>query len=153
MRIRTGRRNLRNLYLQQGGQPADTDPCLGLIIDPVAAADIVDAVNRDPGAADSDGYHTFGELYNHRRALTAALATVLGDRAWRSKAHHPGDAPMFVGGYFIVGIDLPTGTITYHYQLKHWDDFPGINVREHAPKWDGATPADTVTRLRDWVRA
>jgi hypothetical protein len=53
---------------------------------------------------------------------------------------------MFEGGYFIVGIKLPTGVITYHYQLKHWDDFAAVPELPHAPKWDGATPADTVSR-------
>jgi hypothetical protein len=106
----------------------------------------------DPGEFSqvSDGYHTFGELYDHRRALTAVLAVAAASTndAWRSKAHHPDDAPMFDGGYFVVGIDLPTGeTITYHYELKHWDDFAGVLEIEHAPKWDGATSDDTVVRL------
>lgn len=102
----------------------------------------------------SDGYHTFGELYDHRRALTALLAAAAGScgDAWRSKAHHPEDSPMFEGGYFIVGIELPTGTITYHYKLGHWDDFAAVPELEHAPKWDGALPADTVTRLLDSAR-
>jgi hypothetical protein len=98
----------------------------------------------------SDGYHTFGELYDHRRALTAALASILGN-SWRSKAHHPDDDPMF-DGYFIVGIYLHNvGTVTYHYKLSHWDDFEKVREREHAPKWDGHTPADTVTRLLAWA--
>jgi hypothetical protein len=102
----------------------------------------------------SDGYHTFGELYDHRRALTAVLAAAAAtaDDSWRSKAHHPLDDPMFEGGYFIVGINLPTGTITYHYKLKHWDDFAAVPELEHAPKWDGATPDDTVTRLMETAR-
>lgn len=98
----------------------------------------------------SDGYHTFGELYDHRRALTAVLAAAAAGTAgdsWRSKAHHPEDGPMFEGGYFIVGIELPTGTITYHYKLSHWDDFAAVPEREHAPKWDGAAPSETVDRL------
>ena len=100
----------------------------------------------------SDGYHTFGELYDHRRALTAALMAERADISWKSKAHHPDDDPMFEGGYFIVGIDTPAGTITYHYKLTHWDDFAAVPEVEHAPKWDGATPADTVTRLLNWAR-
>lgn len=101
-----------------------------------------------------DGYHTMAELYAHRRALTAVLAAAAasaGD-SWRSKAHHPEDSPMFEGGYFIVGIELPTGTITYHYKLKYWDDFAAVPEREHAPKWDGATPDDTVTRCLEIAR-
>lgn len=97
----------------------------------------------------SDGYHTFGELYDHRRALTAALAKSIGYYSWRSKAHHPDNGPMFEG-YFIVGMDLPTGQISYHYKLSHWDDFEGVPERPHAPKWDGHTPADTVDRLLRW---
>lgn len=108
-----------------------------------------------PGGSDeiTDGYHTFGELYDHRRALTAGLCKALSLDAWRSKAHHPEDSPMFEGGYFIVGINLPTGTITYHYKLAHWDDFAGVIELEHAPKWDGAAPAATVDRLLEWTRA
>jgi hypothetical protein len=98
----------------------------------------------------SDGFHTFGELYDHRRALTAALARVLP--SWRSREHHPDDNPMFEGGYFVVGIDLPgVGTVTYHYKLEHWDDFAGVIELEHAPKWDGAPPDTTVFRLLEWA--
>jgi hypothetical protein len=46
MKIRTGRRNQRNLYLQLGDEPSDSDPCLGLIVCPVASAVIADAINR-----------------------------------------------------------------------------------------------------------
>jgi len=100
----------------------------------------------------TDGFHTMEELYDHRRALTATLAAERADISWRSKAHHPNDGPMFEGGYFIVGIDTPHGTITYHYKLSHWDDFAEVPEVEHAPKWDGATAGDTVTRLLDWAR-
>lgn len=100
----------------------------------------------------SDGYHTFGELYAHRRALTAALCRALPLDSWRSKKHHPEGDPMFPG-YFIAGIDLPTGTITYHYKLKYWDDFFGVLALDHAPKWDGAAPAATVERLLAWAKS
>ncbi len=115
-----------------------------------------------PGGADkiTDGYHTFGELYDHRRALTAVVAAWAAwatrtsePAAWRSKAHHPDDSPMFEGGYFIVGIELDTGTITYHYKLSHWDDFAAVPELEHAPKWDGAPPSATVDRLLKLARS
>lgn len=99
-----------------------------------------------------DAYHTMGELYDHRRALTAALAAQPIMRAWKSKRHHPDDDPMFEGGYFIVGIDLPhAGTITYHYKLERWGDFANVREVEHAPKWDGALPHQTVIRLLDYA--
>lgn len=99
----------------------------------------------------TDGFHTMEELYDHRRALTAALAAERADISWRSKAHHPDDGPMFEGGYFIVGIGTPVGTITYHYKLTHWDDFAQVPEVEHAPKWDGVGPHATVTRLLEWA--
>lgn len=97
----------------------------------------------------SDGYHTFDELYDHRRALTALLFASRG--GWRSRAHHPDDSPCYEG-YFIVGLDLPTGTITYHYADQFWDDFQNLADLPHAPKWDGAEPNLTVTRLIDAAR-
>jgi hypothetical protein len=102
----------------------------------------------------TDGYHTMEELYDHRRALTAVLAAsaATAGESWRSKQHHPDDAPMFEGGYFVVGIELPTGTITYHYKLSHWDDFASVPELEHAPKWDGALPPVTVDRLLELAR-
>ena len=87
----------------------------------------------------SDGYHTFNELYEHRLALTVALVRKTPDLAWRSLRHHVGGDPMF-DGYFIVGLDLPTGTITYHYDLKHWELFDAARTLDNAPAWDGAPP-------------
>jgi hypothetical protein len=95
----------------------------------------------------SDGYHTFGELYEHRMALTAAVCKLIPrSESWRSKAHHPDDGPMFDES-FIVGIQLPEGTITYHYNLRHWDKFDGVQELPHAPRWDGAGPDKTIERL------
>jgi hypothetical protein len=44
MKLRPGRKNPRNLYLQLGGVPADDDPCIGLLIDPGVAAVLGDAL-------------------------------------------------------------------------------------------------------------
>lgn len=107
----------------------------------------------------SDGYHTFKELYDHRRALNAALVQMLsfspiaGTRAWRSRAHHPDDSPCY-DGFFIVGIELPwlIGTVTYHYADQYWDDFAAAEALPHAPKWDGAEPPLSVTRLIEFAR-
>lgn len=100
----------------------------------------------------TDGYHTMAELYDHRRALSAVLAVVsaIDGQSFRSKQHHPDDDAMF-DGYFIVGIETPSGLITYHYRLEHWDDFASVPELDHAPKWDGATSEDTVARLFEMV--
>lgn len=44
MKIRQGRKNGHNLYLQLGEEPDDADPCLGLIIDPEIAKLIAESV-------------------------------------------------------------------------------------------------------------
>lgn len=108
------------------------------------------------GPDTSDGYHTFRELYDHRRALTAALASALVESSgrtscWRSRKHHPLDSACYEG-YFIVGIETPMGPITYHYADQYWDDFQKVPELPHSPRWDGAGPELTVTRLIDAAR-
>lgn len=92
----------------------------------------------------SDGFHTFGELYQHRHALFAALASRLGT-AWKSKQHEPGAACMFAG-MFVAGATLTTGPVSYHLPDTLWDACPG-EVLDHAPHWDGHTSRDVVDRL------
>ena len=114
-------------------------------------------VFKDDAPGDtSDGRHTFTELYEHRRALTALLCRILvGMRTlpcWRSRAHHPDDeSPMFDGS-FIVGMELPTGVVMYHYKIEFWDDFAGVPELEHSPKWDGSGPDVMLARMFEMVR-
>ena len=51
----------------------------------------------------------------------------------------------FGGGWFIVGIDTPEGSFTYHYENKYWDMFKCAELEKGKP-WDGHTE-DDVTRL------
>lgn len=44
MKLRPGRRNPRDLYLQLGDQPDDQDPCVGFMIDADTAPLIADAL-------------------------------------------------------------------------------------------------------------
>jgi len=107
----------------------------------------------------SDGYHTMSELYDHRRALNVILFKMMyeldkqvrgaylaeGGRhlIFKSKLHN--DGSMF-DGYFIVMAITHVGHISYHYNLKYWDDFKIPEV-ERAPEWDGHTSQDVVDRL------
>lgn len=100
----------------------------------------------------SDGYHTFAELYEHRHALWCAFAAHMlrghgrGMVAWKSRAHHPADQPMYAG-HFIAGVDLPgVGQVSYHLPECWWDACPG-HVAPHAPAWDHHSPSDVVSRL------
>lgn len=93
----------------------------------------------------SDGYHTFNGLYEQRMILFAALVKVYKDRAWKSYRHEDGEW-CFGGGWFIVGIDTPEGSYTYHYENKYWDMFDCADL-PRGKHWDGHTEADAETRL------
>jgi hypothetical protein len=108
----------------------------------------------------SDGYHTFGELYDHRITLWIALCrkrmedtdTNFGtpnySDVWRSKEHNEDDQEMY-DGWFILGIGKEPGKqITYHLPLSRWDECYFAETLEHAPKFDGHTPQDTLERLK-----
>lgn len=92
-----------------------------------------------------DEYHSMYELYQHRLALTKALFHAMEWCCIKSKLHH--DGTMFEGGYFIVQMNHPkVGQISYHYKLKHWDEFDLLEV-DRAHKWDGHTSLEALERL------
>ena len=93
----------------------------------------------------SDGFHTFNGLYEQRMILFAALVKAYKDKAWKSYRHESGEY-CFGGGWFIVGIDTPEGSYTYHYENKYWDMFDCVDL-PRAKHWDGHTEADAETRL------
>lgn len=92
----------------------------------------------------SDGYHTFRQLYYQRMMLFAALVKQNRDKAWKSLRHEDGEL-CFGGGWFIVGIDTPKGSYTYHYEDNYFSLFDCKEL-ERGKKWDGHTEKD-VTRL------
>ena len=92
----------------------------------------------------SDGYHTFNDLYTQRAVLFATIVNQNPDKAWKSRKHEDGK-PCFGGGWFIVGIDTPVGSYTYHYEDKYWDVYKCVELPV-AKHWDGHTDKD-VWRL------
>lgn len=97
----------------------------------------------------SDGYHTFDELYAHRCHLFVALMRSNPAMAWRANNHE--DGTMYEG-WFVAGMRLPTGDISYHLPVTMWEMLDGLQIStsNKAPKWDGHTAADTVKRLAAW---
>ena len=92
----------------------------------------------------SDGFHTFNQLYYQRMMLFATIVKQNRDRAWKSLRHEDGEL-CFGGGWFIVGIDTPEGSYTYHYEDNYYSLFDCVEL-ERAKHWDGHTEKD-VTRL------
>lgn len=106
---------------------------------------ICDVAGIDDIGELSDGFHTFNGLYEQRLILFAALVKAYKDRSWKSYHHEDGEY-CFGGGWFIVGIDTPEGSYTYHYENKYWDMFDCIDL-PMAPHWDGHTEEDAEMRL------
>lgn len=99
----------------------------------------------------SDGYHTFDELYDFRRAYNAALVNTHVYPCHKSLRHSDGEL-CFGGGWFIVMINLPTGQISNHYETKYWDEF-NCEERECAEPWDGHTEKDVVEFANNLLKA
>jgi hypothetical protein len=94
----------------------------------------------------SDGYHTFNQLYHQRAVLFATIVNQNPDKSWKSLKHEDGKYCFDSNGeWFIVGIDTPQGSYTYHYAKEYWDMFDCQEL-ECGKEWDGHTEED-VTRL------
>lgn len=100
----------------------------------------------------SDGYHTFDELYEHRCALFVALMKTNPKISWRANNHDDGSS---FESWFIAGMKLPTGDITYHLPQWMWEMLDNVRIKtsNKSPKWDGHTASDVVKRLEQWSKS
>jgi hypothetical protein len=94
----------------------------------------------------SDGYHTFGELYEHRITLFTALCRKLSKgRVWRTQTHSDGSV---WEGWFVLGIGYKHGEqITYHLPMSKWDACGFAETIDKAPDYDGHTGDDVLQRI------
>jgi len=100
----------------------------------------------------SDGYHTFNQLYHQRAVLFATIVNLNSDISWKSWKHEDGKYCVDSNGeWFIVGVDTPEGSYTYHYSKEYWDLFKCQEL-EYGKPWDGHTEKD-VDRLLSLDRA
>lgn len=96
----------------------------------------------------SDSYHTIVELYSHRILLFISLMKCNKEISWKSKFHSDGSS---YDDWFIAGMELPTGQITYHIPMEFWwEKLEDIKTLEKSPEWDGHTSNDVLKRLNDW---
>lgn len=102
----------------------------------------------------SDGYHTFNELYEFRKAYNIALfnewaanGKCFVHKSWR---HNDGEL-CFGGGWFIVVAVLPQGQISNHYEAKDWDLFHIQETEKALFEFDGHTGADVIERLKSYT--
>lgn len=103
----------------------------------------------------SDGYHTFGELYEHRITLFIALCRIIEKdpqyqdsnyAIWKSKKHSDHSE---LDGWFILGIGrYVSEQITYHLPISKWEECLFATELDAAPIWDGHTSNDVLERLK-----
>ena len=113
--------------------------------------------SQEPVAIDgntSDGYHTFNELYEFRKAYNIALFNEWSasgkcsvHKSWR---HHDGEL-CFGGGWFIVVAVLPNGQISNHYEAKDWGLFQIKETEKALFEFDGHTGQDVINRLSSYT--
>lgn len=91
----------------------------------------------------SDGYHTFGELYEHRITLFIALCRIIQDRTLKQVWRYKTDSK-----WFLLGIDKAAGhQITYHLPMCKWNETDFANTILQRPEFDGHTSQDVLDRL------
>jgi hypothetical protein len=94
----------------------------------------------------SDGYHTFGELYEHRFRLFIELCRFNEDRTWYSLVNSDGSS---YDGWFLLGMFKEEGKqITYHLPLRLLKEISEFaEEMETPPEFDGHTSEDVLKRL------
>ena len=97
----------------------------------------------------SDGYHTFGQLYEHRIELwmiVTKCASTWGFERWKTHRHSDGSQ---MKGWFLLGMFSEKGhQITYHLPNKYWKRLSWIPTLKKAPEFDGHSSDDVLKRLK-----
>ena len=97
----------------------------------------------------SDGYHTFGELYEARCLLFVALLQSHKLQAWRALRNADGAK---WEGWFVCGIQPQAGSqITFHLPKKYWENLDGIETHDINPYFDGHNSGDVLLRLASFI--
>lgn len=128
-----------NAAIARNGQKAATDP--NTLYPDVLTTDQAQKIDGNT----SDGYHTFNELYDHRHALFICLMKAYPELSWYSRKHPDGTE---WDGWFLAGMHLPQGDISYHLPDSWMILMPDLPYLEKAPEFDGHTSEDVVSRLR-----
>lgn len=99
----------------------------------------------------SNGFHTFGELYEFRKMYNVLLFNEFAENkkydVHKSWKHSDGEWCFGVEKkWFIVVAELPAGQISNHYKAEDWDLFK-IPEKEKANTFDGHNSQDVLQRM------
>lgn len=102
----------------------------------------------------TDGYHTFNELYEYRTLYNALYVNEIAAQqkypVYKTVRHNDGEL-CFDGGWFVVVVELPTGIVDNHYELKYWNLFKCPVVEKVPHPFDGHTPQDVAHHMKDYL--
>ena len=87
----------------------------------------------------SDGYHTFGELYEHRTLLFLALCLLNRFAVAYKKDHYD--------GWDVVYLETKEGQISYHVPTRYREVLEQNFIHLESHPWDGHTSTDVIRRL------
>ena len=94
------------------------------------------------------------ELYDFRLTYNALLFNEWAENqkyeVYKSRRHNDGEL-CFDGEYFIVVAQLPTGQVTNHYHIRHWNMFKMNEYEKVKEDFDGHTPSDVIERLQQVI--
>ena len=94
------------------------------------------------------------ELYDFRLTYNALLFNEWAENqkyeVYKSRRHDDGEL-CFDGEYFIVVAQLPTGQVTNHYHIRHWDMFKINEYEKVKEDFDGHTSSDVIERLQQVI--
>ena len=90
------------------------------------------------------------DLVEYRAALLLKVAQDHLLKTWISPFQYDGTK---VDGHFIIGINIPSGLITFHVPTEYWDlavQLP-LRVLEKAIRAEDLSHADRMKRLLQWI--
>lgn len=95
-----------------------------------------------------DGFSSNVELYTHIYVLLMTLVKSHPQGAWKSRKSHDG---IELDGIFFVGLELPTGIVSYEMPLeKFWDFIYDVKQLERAPKVENSHE-ENIIKLAKWI--
>lgn len=101
----------------------------------------------------SDGYHTFGELYEHRCLLFIMLCNMSGqgwggDNIYKTRKNF--DKQEWEGWFILTMNNAPKfKQISYHIPNKYWD-LCDCKEEEYNYNYDGHTSNDVLERMKSF---
>ena len=136
-------KSIENLYALVDKEREDKEQILILSLHKEQLGVVCDVLNEQQDLIE--------ELYDFRLTYNALLFNEWAENqkyeVYKSRRHSDGEL-CFDGEYFIVVANLPTGQVTNHYHIRHWNMFKIKEYEKVNEDFDGHTSSDVIERLQ-----